>query len=522
MIRVLYADDDPQMAEVVRLAFSHRRDDCSLQVVDSGRACLAAMKEGEYDVLLVDLVMPDLDGLQVLSELAGRRDSTPVIMVSGLGQNDLAVRAMRAGAVDCIDKNSAEFLRLPDIVSRVHARHRKRQRPGETARGPHQVVFIDPDPLERDALSVFLASSLTQLQVKGVAPDDLNAILKGEIPCDAVILGPNMGANAMLALLRRLHAWDQSLPLLVISLVNDGGTTIAAFKLGASDYLLQGEDCYTELVFSLNHALKQADIEKLNRKLSAELEQLNESLAAQVADRTRDLESEVAVRREAERRAEENAARLQALSNQLLRVQEKERHVLAQELHDQIGQLLTGLRFQLEAARVAAPSSGVDSALAITDDLLRSVRALTLQLRPRLLDDLGLRPALEWHANVFGKQTGIAVDLEISLPEPRLPSELEIAVFRMVQEALTNVARHSGARQASVTVAADDRHLHVEISDRGSGFDVDAAYARRDSLGLTGLAERVRLAGGHFDLFSQRGQGTRLHAEFVLPSAPAS
>jgi signal transduction histidine kinase len=90
----------------------------------------------------------------------------------------------------------------------------------------------------------------------------------------------------------------------------------------------------------------------------------------------------------------------------------------------------------------------------------------------------------------------------------------------MAQEALTNVARHSGARAAVVTVTADDSALQVEISDRGRGFDASAALARRDSLGLAGLAERVRLAGGEFEIFSQPGQGTRLHAEFPLALAP--
>jgi signal transduction histidine kinase len=204
------------------------------------------------------------------------------------------------------------------------------------------------------------------------------------------------------------------------------------------------------------------------------------------------------------------------LSSRLLRVQEDERRALAQELHDQIGQLLTGLRFELEAAREAAASQPLGEALVTTGELLRSVRELTLQLRPRMLDDLGLRPALEWQAKLFQHQTGIQVELELSLPDQRFASELETTVFRMVQEALTNVARHSGAKAAVVTVTADDDALQVEIADRGRGFDAPAALARRDSLGLAGLAERVRLAGGQLEVVSIRDQGTRLHAEFPL------
>lgn len=520
MIRVLYAEDDPQVADMVQLYFSRLGDKCSLRIVDSGRKCLEAMQAGGFDVLMVDLMMPDLDGLQVLGELTARRDPTPVIMVSGQGQHDLAVRALRAGAVDCIDKNSADFRRIPEIVERVHARQmRKPVVPRPAAPRDHRILFVDPNQAERDAAMLFFQTSAPRLLLTPDGPEALSRVVAGDDNFDAIVLGPNLEAVAMLEALRQLRARDETLPVVVISAFDQADTTIAAFKLGAQDFLLRGPGSLSELVFSLHNALKRADTERINAELARELATLNQSLAAQVAERTRELEQEVNVRRAAELRAEEHAARLQALSNRLLRVQEDERRSLAQELHDQIGQLLTGLRFQLEAALSAAPSPPLHEALGVTSELLRSVRELTLQLRPRMLDDLGLKPALEWQAQLFQKQTGIGVELELALPEQRFPPELETTVFRMVQEALTNVARHSGATSAVVTVTADDAALQVEISDRGRGFDATAALARRDSLGLAGLAERVRLAGGAIDLFSQPGQGTRIHAEFALRPA---
>ena len=529
MIRLLYAEDDQQVADVVRIYFQRFGRAYSLEIVNSGGACLTAMERGGYDLLLLDLVMPDLDGLQVLGELTARRDPTPVIMVSGRGQHELAVRALRAGAVDCIDKSSPDFLRIADIVQRVHARHRRRliSAAGATslpsAPQKHRILYLDPEPAEREATAMIFKASAPRLEITAEPPETLGPFLEGELEFDAVVLGPCLQPGAMLDALRHLRARDEDIPVIVISNSDNAETTIAAFKLGAHDYLLQGPGCQTELVFSLNNALKQADAQRLNRRLANELAELNRSLAEQVAARTRELEQEVIVRREAEHRAEDHAARLQALSTRLLRVQEDERRSLAQELHDQIGQLLTGLRFQLEAARAAAPSAPLEDALAITADLLKSVRALTLQLRPRMLDDLGLRPALEWQVQLFTKQTGIAIELELSLPEKRLAADVETTVFRFVQEALTNVARHSGASAAVVTVTADDAALQVEISDRGRGFDAGAALARRDSLGLAGMAERVRLAGGNFEVFSQPGQGTRLHAEFSLaPNASSS
>ena len=519
MIRVLYAEDDPQVADMVELYFARFGEGQILEIVDTGRRCLAAMEKSSYDVLMLDLMMPDLDGLQVLGELTARRDPTPVIMVSGQGQHELAVRALRAGAADCIDKNSPDFLRIPEIVQRVHTRNRRRQAASMNTTVPardYRVLFVDGDSNQRRSVEYFFSTSAPRLELIAGDESTLARFLSGSLQFDAVVIGPTVDSTSMLDALRQLRARDEDLPVVVLSAYEHAETTIAAFKLGAHDFLLQGRDNLTELVFSLNNALKRADTERRNVQLAAELAQLNQSLAEQVATRTRELEQEVVVRRNAERRAEDHAARLQSLSNRLLQVQESERRALAQELHDQIGQLLTGLRFQLEAAREAAPSEPLHEALSVTTDLLRTVRELTLQLRPRMLDDLGLKPAVEWQTRLFQKQTGITVELDLTIPDQRLNPELETTVFRMVQEALTNVARHSGAGSAIVTLALDDHALQVEVADRGKGFDAALALARRDSLGLAGLAERVKLAGGALEIFSRPGQGTRLHAEFPL------
>ena len=514
MTRVLYAEDDPQVAQLVQTYFARNVPEWTLDIAPGGCDCLTAMERGGYDLLLLDLMMPDLDGLQVLGELTARRDPTPVIMVSAQGQHELAVRALRAGADDCIDKISPDFRRIHEIVASTLARHHRRARvvPSATSLREHRVLFLDPDEAERQAAKIFFQNSAPRLQLTAEAPHALVDFLAGKTNFDAVVLGAHWESVAMLDALRHLRTRKDDVPVIVVAPSAPGETAVAAFRLGAHDYLFHGPGWLTELVFSLNQALKLADTARLNAQLTDELAALNRSLADQVAARTRELENEVLVRRDAERRA-------QAVSTRLLRVQEDERRALAQELHDQIGQLLTGLRFQLEAARGGAP---LDSALALTDDLLKSVRALTLQLRPRMLDDLGLQPALDWQTKLFSRQTGIAIELELLLPSTRLPAELEITAYRVVQEALTNVARHSGATAAVVTVTASDTELHVEIADRGRGFDAAAALARHDSLGLAGLAERVRLAGGQLEIISQPNQGTRLHAEFPLTASPAN
>lgn len=511
LLRVLHAEDDPQIAGIVALYFEQHGGSV-LTHVSSGRACLEAMAQGGFDLLLVDLMMPDLNGLQVLGELTARRDPTPVIMVSGNGQSPLAVRALRAGAVDCIDKNSPDFRRIAEIAHRTVARQRNPLVLTALPARSHRVLYIEPGRTERTTVTTFLHTHAPLLDFSSATPTELEATLLAAAPFDAIILGPGLTPTAMLDLLRHLRSLLTATPILVVASAAAGETAIAAFKLGAHDYLLRSAESLHELVFSLNQALKHTDTERLNARLTAELAALNHSLADQVAARTRELENENRERRAAEERA-------RGLATRLLRAREDERRILAQDLHDQVGQLLTGLRFQLEAAQPAAPA--LTETLALTDELLATVRELTLQLRPRILDDFGLRAALEWHTRRFTTQTGIAIELDVVLPEPRLAPELETVVFRLVQEALTNVARHSGATAAAVTVAADTVTLHVEISDRGRGCDATAALATHDSLGLAGAAERVRLAEGTFELFSKPGQGTRLHAEFPLPKNPS-
>lgn len=504
MIRALYAEDDPNVAGIVRSYMEHFAPDWKLDVVPNGTECLQRMAAGGYDILLLDLVLPDTDGLHILGELARRNDTTPVVMVTGHGQTELAVRALRAGAADCVDKTSPQFLQLVDIIKRVHAHHAEAPARPATASlpGRHHVMLIEGSSSIGANIREFCASHAPQFELSLAATQaELDRFLTTGASADAVLIGPNPPGSKPLEVLRRVHSQSAGVPVLLVSSRSDGETAVAAFKLGAQDFILQKPDYLTELVFSLNSALRRASVERQNTKLTHELETLNRSLEAQVITRTREL---------------------QALSLRLLRIQEDERRAIARELHDEVGQLLTGLKLQLEAAQRSAGDTQlrheIEEARTTATNLLEHVRTLTQQYRPRVLDDLGLQPALEWHARQFTKQTGIDVALDVSLPPERLPGELETVAYRIVQEALTNAARHAQAKLVSVTVTTGDKLLFVEIADRGVGFDLTSVLARTDSLGLAGLRERVNLAGGRLEIYSRPGEGTRIQAEFPLPA----
>lgn len=216
---------------------------------------------------------------------------------------------------------------------------------------------------------------------------------------------------------------------------------------------------------------------------------------------------------------------LRALSQRLLETQEAERRALAAEMHDEIGQLLTGLSLLLMSIDHQSDPATITARLAQAQgtlgELTARVRRLSLDLRPPMLDDLGLLPALEWLIERYTEQTGVAVRFGHGGLGGRLPPVVELAVYRIVQEALTNVARHAQTAAAEVRVVAAPGRLSILLEDHGRGFDPDTLDPYRSS-GLSGIAERVRLLGGALTVTAAPGAGARLVVEVPLPpAAPA-
>ncbi len=234
------------------------------------------------------------------------------------------------------------------------------------------------------------------------------------------------------------------------------------------------------------------------------------------ADQARQEEAERA-RQELERRVEESTAELRALSRRLLSVQEEERRFLANELHDEIGQVLTGLSLQLGTTS-STDATRLAEARQTVAELTEQVRQLSMDLRPAALDAYGLLPALRWHAERYSTRTGIAVELRQEGVDRRFPDPVEIAAYRVVQEALTNVARHAGVRQATVQLLADAEALTIVVQDSGRGFD---AATNTNGSGLGGMRERVSLLGGTISIDAGPGEGVVVTAELPIDQ-PAS
>jgi signal transduction histidine kinase len=195
--------------------------------------------------------------------------------------------------------------------------------------------------------------------------------------------------------------------------------------------------------------------------------------------------------------------------------QELERTRLARELHDETGQALTSILLGLKAVEEAEGADEAHTAAAevrsLVVDTLQDVRRLAVELRPKALDDFGLVPALERLTESFGEHTGIAVDFEAALRDERLPAEVETALYRIVQEALTNVVKHAGAQKVSVSLARKPGGVTAVVEDDGRGFG--ASGSDGDGLGLIGMRERLGLLGGRLAIESTEGAGTTVVAE---------
>lgn len=214
-------------------------------------------------------------------------------------------------------------------------------------------------------------------------------------------------------------------------------------------------------------------------------------------------------------RLEAHEREFRRLGRSVLRVQEDERRRLARELHDGVGQNLTALKHRLAQLRDAAGDpalrEALDAAVALCAHTLDDTRELSRLLRPTVLDDLGLAPALRWLGRSVGESAGLAVAVEVE-PLPPLDGERETLLFRVAQEALNNIAKHAQARSVLLRVVERDGRAQLQVVDDGIGFDPSA---RPDGSGLSGMRERLALFRGTLEVHSAPGHGTRLRA--VVP-----
>jgi two-component system sensor histidine kinase UhpB len=211
-----------------------------------------------------------------------------------------------------------------------------------------------------------------------------------------------------------------------------------------------------------------------------------------------------------------------------LTVQEEERRRISRELHDETSQVLSALIMNVDLLESQAPvdessSARISAVKSLAEEAARNLDRMLFELRPALLDELGLMPALRWYVAQMSDLWGLDIELE-GAKLGRLPDHIELAAFRIVQEAISNCARHADPAHVRVKVLVADGRLHLDVEDDGVGFDAMEVAARArtgEAVGLEGMRERAELAGGMFHVDSVPGRGTRVVAQIPLPQDDA-
>lgn len=355
-------------------------------------------------------------------------------------------------------------------------------------KSPLQILHLEDDPHDAALIQSLLeaegfACAITRVQNRV----EFVAALEGG-GLDLILSDFSMPAFDGLSALEIARTRCPDIPFILVSGTLGEERAIDALKCGATDYVLKQR--LSRLVPAVQRALAEVQ-ERVERK-------------------------------RAESKRSEYGSRLQILSRRLVAAQETERRSIARELHDEIGQALTVMQLNLQALLLSAAAGDrprLQETLEAVDRLLEQVHDLALNLRPSMLDDLGLEPALVWLTHRQAARAGIKGAVHAETFARRLDTVIETECFRIAQEALTNVTRHAQARAVTVGLRQEAGQIHLRVQDDGVGFDVAAMSekaVRGASLGLLSMEERAVLAGGKLEFNSAPGQGTEVHAWFPL------
>jgi signal transduction histidine kinase len=311
----------------------------------------------------------------------------------------------------------------------------------------------------------------------------------------------------------------RDIPVLHISAsCTETGDRVRGLEGGADAYLAEPIN-RLELLATVKALLRmrQAQREARSQAVEAEkarqqMKQVNENLEFRVRQRTAELERE--------------RLDVQNLSSQLMLAQDEERRRISRELHDSTGQLLVALSINLDRLKteMITPNSEAEAVIgdtaSLVDEMSRQLRTMSYLLHPPLLDEAGLVSAVKWYVEGFATRSTVQVSVELPSELGRLPPQMEITIFRLIQESLTNIHRHSGSKTAFIRLTRDEQSVRLEIVDRGSGFTPYTVVSERHSrpgVGILGMKERVRHFGGTLEFLSS-SDGTTVQAR--LPLSP--
>jgi PAS domain S-box-containing protein len=608
-LKILLVDDNPDDRALVMRELSRELPNSQFRHVKDVKELLSSLEAGPCDLVVTDYQLLWTDGISVLNAVKARWPECPVIMFTGTGSEEIAVRAMKAGLDDYVLKSPKHYARLPAAAHLALERTRQDQalREAETR---YQTLFNDvPVGLFRvgrdgrfidvnGALANMLAytdrRTLTTIKIRSlfVRRGDLrtwvawmrrngevrqfetqlrrfdNAAIWIEANVRAVvgakgralyfegsvedITARKQTEQALLESEARKGAILDSAPDAVITIDDCGKVTEfnpAAEKMfgykrsdvlgrelaevivppalrekhrvGLARYLATGHGALLGKRIEMTAMRangKQFPVELAVTKVHLEGPAMFTGFVRDITDRKR-----------AEQQLRDSREQLRALAAYLQSVREEERTRIAREVHDELGQTLTGLKMDLAWLDKRISGAGATGNLQQTQEKLKelphqvdaiigTVRKIATELRPPVLDDLGLEAAIEWQLQEFQKRTGIKCHLESRLRHPQLEQERATAVFRIFQETLTNILRHAEATRVNVTLREERDQLVLDVQDNGRGV-AGQELSGSKSLGLLGMRERATMLDGEVNIIGRQGKGTTVGVRIPLHRA---
>ena len=498
---IVLADDNADMRDYLRRLLGERY---RVHAVANGSEAVKAARELHPGLVLTDVIMPELDGFGVLRELKHDRETQaiPVILLSARAGEESRVEGLQAGADDYLVKPFT----ARELLARVGAHLRLAKIRTEAAEAERH-LRAEAD-LERSRL----------LESFVLAPTGM-----------ALLSGPEhrftFVNSAYLALAGRENQQQivgKTLEEAFPEVTGQGFDRLLDQVYRTGETFLAKEREVRLKRYGVDDTIYITFSYQAIRNLSGDIE----GILAHVADVT----EQVRARNQLEARVRERTAelmeaeeKLRALNSRLLQAQDEERRRLARDLHDSAGQILVALKMNLcsleQDLRKKDPilDKVAASSVELVDDLSMQLRTMSHLLHPPLLDEAGLASALKWYVEGFAERSKIRVDLDLDATLPRLSQEMETAIFRIVQESLTNIHRHSGSASAAIRLRHDSGKTRVEIEDAGRGidqFDSKRSMPVKVGVGVQGMQERVRQLHGQFEIKSGP-QGTKV--AIVLP-----
>jgi two-component system sensor histidine kinase UhpB len=476
-IQILLVEDSPTDALLIEEALVDVQD-FQHELVHAERLsdALSSIVPTHFDIVLLDLGLPDAKGIDTFRSFHQKAPELPVLVLTGLEDMSVGLLAIQDGAQDYLSKREINSSELGRAIRYAIERHRvaialkeSEERFQLAVRGASAglwdwnpqsgAIYLSPHFREILGYDAHELPGLSQAVLDVIHPDDVERV-----------------RAALAAHLDQKRAYD-------------------------IEYRVRTKSGEFRWIHSRGHALWDPSGEAYR-------------MVGWIID--------VTERRLAEEALRESREELQRLSANIQRAREEEKTRIARELHDDLGQQLAALKLEcarsqgrVEGADVPATGADMSNVYGLIDQLVVSVRRIATDLRPAMLDDLGLIPAIEWLIERFSSLYGVRVIQRIDADDIDFNDDSSTAVFRIVQEALTNVARHSGATEVRVDIAHNERDCIVCIADNGHGCASDARPAP-DSFGLLGMRERVAALRGELKVHTAPDQGFKITVTLPL------